>query len=60
MYDITNRESYDEVEGQLANVEKHVPVATPRILVGNKSDLKNSVAHGREVPEKEAQAFADV
>lgn len=40
MYDITDRESFSDIQNWLMEVQKYAPQTIKMILVGNKSDLK--------------------
>ncbi|KAK8854287.1 Ras- protein Rab-4A [Tritrichomonas musculus] len=55
VYDITNRDSYDDVPRWLTDV-KSSDRDIVCVLIGNKSDLSNEK---REVPKEVAQKFAD-
>ena len=54
-YDITDRESFNNVTNWLAEVKKHAGPPVIKLLVGNKCDLENE----RVVTAKEAKEFAD-
>ncbi|KAI8059850.1 RAB2A, member ras oncogene family [Gongronella butleri] len=53
VYDISRRESFENIPMWLADVRRHANPATTVVLVGNKSDLKQ-----RQVSSEEAQQFA--
>lgn len=54
-YDITDRESFNNVNNWLAEVKKHAGAQVIKLLVGNKCDLESE----RVVSAKEAKEFAD-
>ncbi len=57
VYDITNRESFQNISGWLAESFKHtekVPIA----ILGNKSDLRATQPKGKCVRPEEGKAFA--
>ena len=54
-YDITDKQSFRDIENWLAEVEKHASEKVNKLLVGNKSDLESQ----RQVPYDEAKAYAD-
>ena len=54
-YDVTDRESFNNVNNWLAEVKKHAGAQVIKLLVGNKCDLENE----RVVSTKEAKEFAD-
>ncbi|KAF8894785.1 ras family-domain-containing protein [Infundibulicybe gibba] len=54
VYDITKRDSYDNITRWLKEIRDHANSNIVIMLVGNKSDLK----HMRAIPTDEAQAFA--
>ena len=54
-YDITDRESFNNVNNWLAEVKKHAGPQVIKLLVGNKCDLENE----RVVTSKEAKEFSD-
>ena len=54
-YDITDRESFNNVNNWLAEVKKHAGAQVIKLLVGNKCDLENE----RVVTAKEGKEFAD-
>ena len=53
VFDVTNRESFDNLSDWLADVRQYGVEGSPMVLVGNKADCAN-----REVKEEEAQLFA--
>eukprot|EP00755_Sulcionema_specki_P005315 Sspe_Gene.32445::Locus_15904_Transcript_1_1_Confidence_1.000_Length_741::g.32445::m.32445/K07874/RAB1A; Ras-related protein Rab-1A len=55
VYDITNRESFDNIKSWLREVEVNARENVPIILLGNKCDDELR----REVSTEEAQAYAD-
>ncbi|CAG7719446.1 unnamed protein product [Allacma fusca] len=55
VYDINNRNSFDDVNRWLNDIKLHTGENTARILVGNKCDLKSS----RAVKTEEGQNVAD-
>lgn len=55
VYDITDRESFSNIQTWMAEVEKHACDNISRILVGNKCDLETS----RQVSFEEGQELAD-
>ena len=55
VYDITDRESFSNIQTWMAEVEKHASDNISRILVGNKSDLEGQ----RQVFFEEGQELAD-
>ncbi len=55
MYDITDRESFDNVKQWLNEIDKYACENVNKLLVGNKSDLDSK----RQVDFDEAKAFAD-
>ena len=54
-YDITDRESFNNVNNWLAEVKKHAGPQVIKLLVGNKCDLENE----RVVTSKEAKEFSE-
>ena len=55
MYDITDRESFTSFDKLFEEVEKNVKNNFPRIIVGNKIDLKEK----RQIKEEEGKNFAE-
>ena len=55
VYDITDRESFNNVSNWLNEVKKHAGSQVVKLLVGNKCDLEDE----RVVSSKEGQEFAD-
>ena len=55
VYDITNRQSFDDINFWLNDIEKIANKNTVKLLVGNKCDLENE----REVTFQEGKDFAD-
>ena len=55
VYDITDRQSFKDVENWLAEVEKHASENVIKLLVGNKCDLESA----RAVTFEEGKEFAD-
>merc|ERR1712118_413622 len=55
VYDITKRQSFDDVERWLSELRDHAEENIAVLLVGNKSDLK----HLRAVSTSEAAEFAE-
>ena len=55
MYDISNHETFRNVERWLRELRDHADVKIVIMLVGNKSDLR----HQRAVPTDEALEFAE-
>ena len=54
VFDITNRESFDNVAVWMNDVKKFANQTAPMLLVGNKADCEQH----REVPQAEAEALA--
>jgi len=54
VFDVTNRESFDSISVWMAEVDRFLPKSRPRILLGNKCDMKLD----RTVSTKEAQELA--
>jgi Ras-related protein Rab-1A len=54
VYDVTNRESFDNVKQWVLEIDRYASEDTIKILVGNKSDR-----HERVVTSKQGQEFAD-
>ena len=38
VFDVTDRESFDHIEGWITQIEKHADVAVNKVLIGNKVD----------------------
>lgn len=55
VYDVTDKESYKNIDTWMNEVEKHASDNVSRILVGNKSDLTDS----RQVTTDEGKELAD-
>ena len=55
VYDVTDKESYKNIDTWMNEVEKHASDNVSRILVGNKSDLEDS----RQVSTDEGKELAD-
>uniref|UniRef100_A0A914EE20 Uncharacterized protein n=1 Tax=Acrobeloides nanus TaxID=290746 RepID=A0A914EE20_9BILA len=55
VYDITDRESFDNVRQWLQEVDRHASENVLKVLVGNKSDMENK----RQVPYNSAKEYAD-
>lgn len=55
VYDITDRESFDNVKQWLNEIDRYACENVNKLLVGNKSDLDSK----RQVDTDEAKAFAD-
>ena len=55
IYDITNRDSFKNLENWLIEIEKNASQNVLKILIGNKNDLVND----REIQSEEGQAFAN-
>jgi Ras-related protein Rab-1A len=55
VYDITDRESFDNVKQWLNEIDKYACENVNKLLVGNKNDLEAK----RQVDYEEAKAFAD-
>ena len=55
VYDITDRETFNNISSWINETRKHAGSAVIRLLVGNKCDLTAE----RKVSEKEAKEFAD-
>lgn len=54
-YDITDRQSFRDIENWLTEVEKHANEKVNKLLVGNKCDLESQ----RQVTFEEGKAYAD-
>uniref|UniRef100_A0A6T7LZX2 Uncharacterized protein n=1 Tax=Hanusia phi TaxID=3032 RepID=A0A6T7LZX2_9CRYP len=61
VYDITNEQSFKNIEEWLKNIEKHTSQPVNKILIGNKTDLgaqrKVSTEEGRKLAEQLNMAF---
>jgi Ras-related protein Rab-8A len=61
VYDITNEQSFKNIEEWLKNIEKHTSQPVNKILIGNKTDLgsqrKVSTEDGKKLAEKLNMAF---
>mmetsp|Transcript_27439 Transcript_27439/g.72431 ORF Transcript_27439/g.72431 Transcript_27439/m.72431 type:complete len:201 (-) Transcript_27439:364-966(-) len=61
VYDVTNEQSFRNIEEWLKNIEKHTSQPVNKILIGNKSDLasdrKVSTEAGKQLAEKLNLAF---
>jgi Ras-related protein Rab-2A len=55
VFDVTNRASFQSLQGWLDDARANCNVPITVMLVGNKSDLESK----RQVPKEEAQAFAE-
>ena len=55
VYDISSRQSFENVRNWIAQVNKSAPASTCKILIGNKCDLQRS----REVSFEEGEALAN-
>lgn len=55
MYDITNEESFKNLERWVKEIETYLPGSVPKLLVGNKSDLSSE----RTVPKENAEELAE-
>ncbi|TDH67981.1 hypothetical protein CCR75_003467 [Bremia lactucae] len=55
VYDVTSQESFDHVNDWLTEVNRYASDGTCKLLVGNKSDVKDNKA----VPYETAKVFAD-
>ncbi|CAD8162194.1 unnamed protein product [Paramecium pentaurelia] len=55
VYDVTDKQSFKDVENWLAEVEKYANENVVRVLVGNKVDLESK----REVTQEEGKELAD-
>eukprot|EP01064_Diplonema_japonicum_P026098 TRINITY_DN3750_c0_g1_i1.p1 TRINITY_DN3750_c0_g1~~TRINITY_DN3750_c0_g1_i1.p1 ORF type:complete len:230 (+),score=109.86 TRINITY_DN3750_c0_g1_i1:59-691(+) len=54
VYDVTNRESFDNIKMWMKEVQNYAKSDVSMLLIGNKADL----AIQRQVPKEEAEAFA--
>ena len=55
VYDITKQHTFDALEGWLKYIKDNNEIDLPKVLIGNKFDLKDE----RVVSQEEAQKFAD-
>ena len=55
LYDITNKDSFKNLESWLIEIEKNASPNVLKILIGNKNDLEND----RDIKYEEGQAFAN-
>jgi len=55
VYDVTDRESFNNINNWLSEIKKHAGPQVVKLLVGNKSDLEQE----RVVTNKEGKDFAD-
>ena len=55
VYDITDKQSFKDIDNWLAEVEKHASENVNKLLVGNKCDLESN----RQVSYEEGKAYAD-
>lgn len=55
VYDITDRQSFKDIENWLAEVERHANENVVKLLVGNKCDLESA----RQVSTEEGKEFAE-
>ena len=55
IYDITNKDSFKNLESWLIEIEKNASENILKLLIGNKSDLEED----REISKEEGQAFAN-
>ena len=55
VYDITDRQSFQDIENWLGEVRQHASPNIVKILVGNKCDLKDQ----RQVSYQEGKEFAE-
>ena len=55
LYDITNRDSFKNLDNWLIEIEKHASQNVLKILIGNKNDLEND----RDIKFDEGKAFAN-
>merc|ERR1719421_2186022 len=59
VYDITNRQSFDNVQRWLTEIDKYARENVNKLLVGNKSDLdESSDGKLRQVPQEKGKSFA--
>jgi len=55
VYDITNNESFTNIQRWLQEIDRFACESVNKILLGNKSDLENE----RKVPTSEGKRYAD-
>ena len=55
IYDITNRDSFNNLENWLIEIEKNASQNVLKILIGNKNDLEEN----KNIKTEEGQAFAN-
>lgn len=55
VYDVTNRQTFDEITTWFLEVDKYTTGPVPMLLIGNKSDL----GENREVSKEEGKILAD-
>ena len=54
VFDVTDRETFINIESWLAEIEKHAAASVNKVLIGNKCDM----TYERKVTKEEAAAFA--
>jgi len=59
VYDITNKESFENVSTWLSEVNRYANEGTCKLLVGNKSDRANEDAEQRQVTAEDAKKYAE-
>lgn len=57
MYDVTDRETFDNVRTWISEIEKYSQAGVCKILVGNKSDMEDTRQVTREEGEELAASF---
>lgn len=57
VYDITDRESFEQVQHWMSEIDAHASADVCRLLVGNKADLEDKRAVSREEGETLARQF---
>ena len=60
VYDITNRESFDNMTRWLVEAFKYSGEIPPTAILGNKSDLRDSDEYSEFIQSEEGQAFANL